>query len=53
MTKQFYRKWEEVYRLAKHKIGANMVGDGSFGEVEEFAKKKVGSYHVIRNISYA
>ena len=39
--------------MAKHKIGANLKGDGSFGEVEEFAKKKVGSFHVIRNISYA
>jgi hypothetical protein len=27
--------------------------DGLFGVAEVFAKKKVGSYHVIRNISYA
>jgi hypothetical protein len=53
MSKQFYKKWEEVYKLAKQKTGAVLHCEGAFGEVEEFAKKKVGSYHVIRNISYA
>jgi hypothetical protein len=53
MSKVFYEKWDQVYRVVKQKLGLAVNEETFFGPIESFAKKKVGPYHVIRNISYA
>lgn len=53
MAKVFHEKWDRVYRLAKQKLSFPVDELARFGPIEAFDKKRVGAYHVIRNISYA
>jgi hypothetical protein len=53
MSKIFYEKWDQVYRIVKQKLGFAVSDKTYFGPIESFEKKKIGPYHVIKNISYA
>lgn len=54
MSKTFYDKWDKVYRLFKQKKKKfHVTAETKFGDIEQFDKKKVGPYHVIKNFSYA
>lgn len=53
MSKLFYDKWDQTYRRVKQKMGLSINEETVFGPIEAFSKKKIGPYHLIKNISYA
>lgn len=53
MSETFHDKWDEAYRRVKQRIGLSLDEQSMFGAIESFGKKKVGSYHIIKNTSYA